>query len=250
MEEKVVSFLRSIGLSRNETIVYLDLISRKESSAREISNRTKLHRANAYEALKGLIENGFVTVNLKGDKKFFEAEHPKKLKDYIKQKEQEIEDILPTLHSISQEVSDESENVSMTKGLFAARNNLNSMLDRKQPIEVYGIPSNILDTLGEGFLNDFHKNRARKRIPIRMIFNHDYKDYISKLNKLQYTEARHSGTLYNSFALVFICEDIVLLCVVSDSVSTIEIQNKDISDSYRSYFNILWEHAKKQTSVV
>jgi sugar-specific transcriptional regulator TrmB len=247
MEEKIFSLLRSIGLSRNETVTYLDLISRKESSVREISNRTKLHRANAYEALKGLLEKGFVSKIIQEGKNIYKAENPKKLKEYIKQKEQEIDIILPTINAISQENSDKEENISITRGLFASRNALNSLLEHKSPIDVYGIPSNIKETLGDGFLDDFHRQRIRKRIPIKMVFNHDFTEYIAKLNKSQYTEARHSDILYNTFVMVFTCNDTVLLSVVADSISNIEIRNKDIANAYRSYFNILWENAKKQT---
>jgi sugar-specific transcriptional regulator TrmB len=251
MEEKVFGVLRSIGLSRNEIIVYLDLISRNESSAREISNRTKLHRANTYEALKGLSEIGFISEIVKEDnKRMFQAEHPRKLKDFIKQKDQEIDEILPIMHAINKEENIQADSVYITKGLFATRNNINALLDYKTPIDVYGFPSDILDTLGEGFLNDFHKQRIRKRIPVRMVFNQNFSEYISKLNKLQYTEARFLNLLYSSFAVVFICENTVLLALVSKNISTVVIKNKEIADSYRGYFGVLWENANKQTSVV
>jgi sugar-specific transcriptional regulator TrmB len=250
MEEKILKMLKSIGFSRNEIIVYLDLITLNNSSARDISNRTKIHRANTYEALKNLMELGFISEIVKEDnKRFFQAEHPRKLKDFIKQKEQEIDEILPIMGSIIKEENIEQNSVVLSKGLFAARNTISSLLEKKTPIDVYGMPSNILETLGEGFLNDFHKQRVKKRIPLRLIFNQNFQEYISRLNKFQYTEARFSDLLYAVFSLMFICEDTVLLTLVSKNISTIEIKNKEIADSYRGHFGVLWEHAKKKTSV-
>jgi sugar-specific transcriptional regulator TrmB len=250
MEEKILTMLKSIGFSRNETIVYMDLITRNNSSARDISDRTKIHRANTYEALNRLMETGFISEIVKEDnKRLFQAEHPRKLKEFIKQKEQEIEELLPAMSSIIKEENIEKDSIVLSKGLFAARNTITDLLEKKTPIDIYGMPSNILDTLGEGFLNDFHKQRVKKRIPLRLIFNQNFHEYINKLNKFQYTEARFSDLLYASFALIFICEDVVLLTLVSKNISSIEIKNKEIADSYRGYFGVLWEHAKKQTSV-
>ena len=87
MEERIVDVFRSIGLSKNEIIVFLDLISYKTSSALNISSRTKLHRANVYDALKRLIDKGFVTEVLQNEKRSFRALDFEKIKVYLRQKE-------------------------------------------------------------------------------------------------------------------------------------------------------------------
>jgi sugar-specific transcriptional regulator TrmB len=248
MEEKSFSLLRSIGLSRNETIAYIDLITYNKSSAREVSNRTKLHRANTYEALRGLVENGFASVILLGDKRLFQAEHPKKLKEYIKQKEQEIDDLIPYLSTLAKEDPGD-ENVTISKGLFSARNAISSLLDTKNPIDMYGITAKSLEIFGEGYIADFHRTRIRNRIPARLLFNHNVSERLAKLNKLQYTDARYSQLQFDTATIVAICDDKILMIVALDNISTIEIKNIEIANTYREYFKVLWEHGKKYSSL-
>ena len=59
-DEDVLKAFESVGIPRTQTVVYLDLLKNKESSATEISKRTKMHRANVYDTLTKLKERNLV----------------------------------------------------------------------------------------------------------------------------------------------------------------------------------------------
>ncbi len=170
MEEKITQIFRSIGLSKNEIKVYLDLIRNNSSCALAISKRLGIHRPNAYDALNGLIEKGFVQVTIKDNKRIFYAISPNKIKDYLMQKKQELDSIIPDLIEFS-ERKDNQEEVSITKGIFALRNAIMSLLEESKTINVYGIPLGSEEILGKGFLDDFHDTRIKKKILMRHIYS-------------------------------------------------------------------------------
>ncbi|MBU0466530.1 MAG: hypothetical protein KJ718_02205 [Nanoarchaeota archaeon] len=247
MEENIFRTLREIGLTKNETVVYLDLLTQKSSSAGDITKRTKLHKANTYAALQGLSEKGFIATILQEEKRLFRAQNPNSMVDYVRQKEKELLKIIPTLRTIERQDSTDDNEVSMVNGILASRNALFSILRFNKPLAIYGMPSTIYDVLGEGFFQDFHKQRVRKKIPMKLIFNEN-QDEISSLNKLDLTEARYSE-LIGSFAPTILCDNTIIMLVLTKPVSAIEIKNRSIADGYRGHFEILWKHAKQRKVV-
>ena len=243
MEDKIINLLRSIGLGKNEVTVYMDLVGKKSSTALEVSNRAKLHKANTYDALKSLVDKGFVT-EIKNDKKrVFRAQDPKRIRDYLKQKHQEAEEIIPFIRTFGN-VQDGKEEVSVTRGLFASRNALSSLLQYQKPIYVFGVPLAIGELMGEGFLKEFHKQRIRKKIPMKLIFNDGAKKKVSEMDNLSLTEARLSGISTSSLALTYVCDNVVLHSVLNP-LSVIEIRNKEIAEAYKGYFEASWKKSKK-----
>lgn len=242
MEERITQLFKSIGLNKNETKVYLDLIRNNNSSALEISRRTKIHRSNTYDALNSLIEKGFVKETIEEKKKIFHSINPKQIRNYILQKKQEADLIIPHLIEFS-EGNNKKESVSITKGVFALRNAILSLLELNQPINVYGIPKGSGDILGNGFLEDFHKKRINKKILMRHIYNAEASERIKKLNKMKYTEARHLARKYDTHVSTNICGDAVLIIIFTNPLSIIEIKSKEIADTYNKYFELLWTHA-------
>jgi septum site-determining protein MinD len=75
--------LEEVGLTPNESKVYLSLIELGSSSATQIIQKAGLHRAVVYDLLERLIEKGLVGYVIKGRKKFFEATNPERLKEVM-----------------------------------------------------------------------------------------------------------------------------------------------------------------------
>src|SRR3989338_5798566 len=79
--------LQEIGLNKNEAEIYLNLISRGESSANEIIKSTGHHRNIVYDNLDKLIERGLVTYVFVGKKRIFRSTKATALVDMIQLKE-------------------------------------------------------------------------------------------------------------------------------------------------------------------
>ena len=61
-DDTIINAFESVGIPKMQTIVYLDLLKNKESSATEVSKRTRMHRANVYDTLTKIKERNLVLI--------------------------------------------------------------------------------------------------------------------------------------------------------------------------------------------
>jgi len=239
MEEKIKEFLNSIGLGKNEAKIYLALLRKEASSVLEISKITKIHRSNIYDSLNNLINHGLVyEINSEGRKLFY-ARPLKSLLDYVKHKEIELKEIINNFEVAN--LIDRK--VGISKGKFALKQALMSLLEPGKPIVVYGIPKFAIETIGP-ILKEFHKERIKRKIPMRHIYNQNAQERIKQLNKMKYTEAKHLSEKYDSLVSTNLAGDKVILIIWDKELSVIEIIDKNIAESYKNYAEILWSKAR------
>lgn len=246
--EDINEFLRSIGLGKNETEIYLHLVRKGLSSVLEISKETKIHRSNLYEALENLLKKSLIFKVTKDKKSLFYARPPRSLLDYLKNRELELNGIIEQLEAQHIKVNEESQ-VKLSQGKFALREALISLLRFEKPISVYGIPQKAPEVIGP-ILNLFHEKRIERKIPMRHIYNksaENGEDRIKTLNQMPYTEARHLPMKYDSPVSTNICGNKVILFIwqSNSDVIVIEIENEEVAKSYQNYFELLWKMAKK-----
>ncbi len=240
--ERVTEVLESIGMSKSEIKIYIDLIQNQRSSALDISKRTKIHRSNTYDTLRNLISKGFAKEFLENKRKLFLATEPEKIKNYLKNKEREIETIIGQLTSFSNTHNSE-EKISFTQGVFAVRQALLDLLEKNSTINTYGASNATVNFFGRGFLEDFHRRRIKRKIQMRQIYNPDSIQRINYLNKLRFTEARALPKKYDTNISTLICDGILNFIIFSKPLSVISIHNKEITDAYNKYFELLWGRA-------
>ena len=241
-EKEIITVLESIGFNKNEILVYLDLIKIGNSSANDIAHRAKIHRPNVYDTLNKLIEKGIVTESLKDNKKIFYPIKPKDLMIYLKQKEYELQKIIPKIEEIHNKPP-EKRKVTMSEGIKSFRVILNNLLEKNEQIDVYGIPKGASDLIG-GFIDDFHKRRIEKKIIMKHVYNKDAAKRLKYLNDMEFTEARFLPSSFDTTITTLICGNVVVLNFWDEPIFTIVIENKAIAESYKNYFDIIWEEAK------
>ena len=82
--------LNDIGLTENEVKIYLTLLKAGAVTAYELSQKSGIYRVHVYDKLEQLINKGLVTYVYEGSKKYFKAASPEKLKQYLEDKEKEL----------------------------------------------------------------------------------------------------------------------------------------------------------------
>lgn len=92
--------LKQIGLSDNESEVYLIVLKLNEALASNIAKQSKISRPHIYDNLNKLVEKGLITYVIKSNKKYFKAVNPDNLMDYLKEKEEDLKEILPELQEL------------------------------------------------------------------------------------------------------------------------------------------------------
>jgi len=232
-----------MGLSKNEAKIFITLLDIGPAAAGDIAEKSKVHRTNVYDAIERLVEKGLVSYITKENKKLFEAKDPENLIDYLKEKEAKIQQILPQL-KLSKQLAGKKNQAFLSEGLPAAKRLLDDFLRTGETIYCYGVPKIASDVM-KPFLTNFHKRRTAKKIVMKHIYNDDAVERIKELKKMPYTPIRVLPKEYNSPVATDICGDKVALILWSSTNPLIvTIESKEIADSYKRYFELLWSIAR------
>lgn len=89
--------LEQIGLSKNESEIYLALLDLGPSSISKISEKTAIHRPLIYKALPELLEKRLVSQNQKGKSILYTAEPPNRLESIFDDLRYQFFELLPDL---------------------------------------------------------------------------------------------------------------------------------------------------------
>lgn len=89
--------LDSIGLARTEVKTLLALLELGEAKASTIMEKSGLQSSSFYHAVRALIAKGFVSYVLKSCVKYYRAQDPEVILDYLELRKQEFARILPEL---------------------------------------------------------------------------------------------------------------------------------------------------------
>lgn len=239
-QTEIYRTLETIGLKKGEICVYLDLVMAGGSSVMDISKRTKIHRSNTYDLLEKLKEKGIVDEAIINEKKFYYPIEPEDLLDYHKQKEKELEKVIPLINKIKTIPLSERK-ISLSEGLNSFKNILNHLLDLKQPLYIYNLPKESAEIL-RGFFEEFNRRRIKRKILLQIIFESKATSLIKKINKIDLTYARYLP-IENKKTTTIICGDKTIIAIWETPITTIIITNDLIAKSHKEIFNKMWEEA-------
>ncbi|MFP4568191.1 MAG: TrmB family transcriptional regulator [Candidatus Woesearchaeota archaeon] len=234
--------LEEIGLSPNESKIYLTLLELGLSTVTAISDLSKVHRANIYDSLKKLVDKGLVSHIKKDNTTYYEASNPQSLLRLVKEKETKLVSIMPQL-ILSKNLATAKGDASVHEGVPAFMNLLYSLLDKNEPIYIYGLPKEapiILKTK----IPHFHTERVSRKISMDHIYNHDASSRIKFLNSMPFTSAKYLPEKFESKVSTCICGDEIILTIWTREVMAVRIKNELIADSYKKHFSILFSAAR------
>ena len=118
--EELKAALERFGFSSNEAKVYLTLLRLGSAMAGKIAKEAMLDRSSCYETLKRLLKKGFISYAVEANRKLFKIENPNKILLFLKEKQEEIEKIMPELLSLYRKKK-EKYNVTLYKGYKGLR---------------------------------------------------------------------------------------------------------------------------------
>lgn len=243
--------LINLGLTNNETDVYLALLELKIASSGPIIKKTQLHRNVVYTSLSHLVKKRLVSEKSVRGIKTFSIVEPDSFTSDFEQKAnlaKEVEkDILAKIPQKNQEITIHQGNEEYLQLLTGL---LRSMPE--------GSTKYVIGTGGEDFMREtmrpiwkkYHKVARNKRINIKMI------SYESQRSSIE--EDVHNESMYEIKYLPDMIEnpagvhvypeaDTILNIIYSDSknpVTAIKIKNEALVKGYLNLFNNLWNNKK------
>jgi sugar-specific transcriptional regulator TrmB len=231
-----------------QTLVYLDLLKNKESTATQISKRTKMHRANVYDTLTKLKERNLVYLSNKEGKQVFAALSTDLL---INEEKDKLENLKSAINYIKTTyISGQTPKVYSLEGLNAVKSLLFSILEKKSEVWIYGLAENenIINVLNDRLMHSFHIERIKKHIELKLLFYKFPHEEIKTLSNLKFTQARllpKTQQSKNSQITQIVCDGLVYITLWIDPIHTIVIENELIAKEYIDFYNILWNYSEK-----
>jgi sugar-specific transcriptional regulator TrmB len=240
--------LEEAGLAGNEVKVYLALLELGSALAGEITKKSGVNRTNVYDALDKLTEKGLVSYVIQANRKYFEAASPDNLINYLKEKEKDIRkrkelvnSALPEL-KLKRTLSREPQEATIYKGKKGLKSIAEDILDTKKEMLVFGAEGRFVQ-LFTHYAAQWHMRRGKLKIPLRIIYNEKIRAKKSKA-KFPITKMRFNTHMYETPATTWIFGDKIVIVVWSDQPIATLIRSKEVANSYRQFFNVLWNNSK------
>jgi len=248
-----VKLLKEVGLTEGEIKSYLALLKLGPSSTGPIAKESQLTRSKLYEILDKLGKKGLVSKYEKKGVIQFQAEDPKRIIDYINNKESnlkklksDVETFLPKLRKISDSKS-KVQKVGVyqgLKGMITAHEHAYDKLKKGDEINVMGIVENQPE-IQQIYWQKDHLRRDKAGIKVKMLFNKDTpKEILKNRNKYKLCESRYMHTNIKTPAFFELYNDTVNIGLVADDPIVVEISSKDIYNAFKEYFDEFWKRSK------
>jgi HTH-type transcriptional regulator, sugar sensing transcriptional regulator len=235
---EVEKVLENIGFTPNEIKVYLTLNDYGSKKAGDIAKKSKIDRSNCYNSLKSLAEKGLVSYVTIANVKWFQATGPKRLLDYIKEQEEQIQDILPELHKRHKARKIEGQ-VRLFKGIKGVKSIFLDIIRTEKNNYVFGSEGQFSQRMPE-FAIQFDRMKIEKKINTQLILQKNKKEVDNRTSKYKYI---HS--ISESPAVTNIYGDKIAIIIWTDEPEGIIIENAAAAKAYKSYFDFMWKHAQE-----
>ena len=247
-DELILKAFESVGIPKMQTAIYLDLLKNKESSATQVSKRTKMHRANVYDTLNKLKERNLVYITTKEGKQVFAALPTDMILNEEKDRLENLKSAMDYIKTTY--VSGQTPRVYTLEGLNAVKSILFGLLEKKSDVWIYGIAENenILNVLNDRLMHSFHIERIKKHIELKLLFYKLPDEEIKTLSNMKFTEARllpKTQQSKTSQITQIVCDGFVYITLWIHPIYTIVIENDIIAKEYLDLYDILWNHSKE-----
>ena len=247
------SILEGIGLTSSEIKVYLALIDLGPNSTGPLVKKSGVSSSKIYDLLDKLIEKGLVTTYIQSNTNYFRAVNPKRLINYVQTKKQEVEeqekqvrDILPVLESRFNKFEGETK-VELFKGYKGIETLFKEMVSELKKGDEYlvvgGGDKPSANERTKLFFERIHLLRSKKGIKMRIIFSESRKKSLKEIKLFPNTSAKYFPD--STPSTINIYKDVTILLTMSPVPAAIRIKDKNITQSYKIYFEKLWKLAKR-----
>jgi len=238
-----------LGLSKNESKVYLALLSLGACSVSEIEKKSFVYRSNIYDALNRLMEKGLVSTVIKEKKQYYESANPKDLIPIFEERFKELKEELPALAKMY-EFGKTKQEVRHFKGSGGISTVLKD-INKSKSYDAFGISSNLAKVVPHYF-PQWIRERIDKRLFGRMIKTKG--DMLAtpqlfgkKTYKKLFEVRELSKTFYTPAATFIYGSKVAIILEKVENPLAVIIESQEISDGYRKQFLALWKIASPET---
>lgn len=242
--------LTDIGLSENESKVYMALIENGSLPVNRIYEETGVHRRNIYDVLNKLISKGLATFVLENRKKVFQATSPKRIMMFLDEQKKIVEEkkkiarkILPRLERKFQNRTSSIE-AEIHRGYEGIKSVWEDTLNYKEVM--------IIGSGGFGYHRmprywiSFNKKRLKLCIKWKQLAIESLRNSLMIKEKLIETKFLPKELTGPPNVIWIYGNKVTNILWLETTPIAFVVHDKEIAESYRKYFNFLWNRVAKK----
>ena len=242
------NILKSLGLTENEVKVYLSILQLGTCSGTQIRKHTRVSNSQVYSALDTLITNGLITYEKRASGKKYTALDPSVIKKIIEKRNKAIEESIPYLQHL-QNNNISSTETAIFEGLSGFKNamvNLAEECPKNETIYIIGFSNQAYKNKQlADILRDVNKISKQKKHRFKMILDNPKNKFFKQRAGEGLSEIKFMRGGFKSPAAIDIFQDFVYILLWDEHPYAIRIKNKNLADGFKTYFDFLWNIAKK-----
>ena len=237
----VITALKGAGLKRNEIKEYLAVLELGSTRIHNVAKRAGILRTTAYEVVKPLTKKGLISTVIKSGVLHLEAVDPQKLEKILEENLTNIRKIVQKLRQLKHSVK-EKPSVELYEGKEGLKTILEDVLRQEKTYCAYA--NYTIFRLLQSYSPNFVKKRIDKKIFARII-QERVKSLIrtKDRNVQEYRALKFSPVVFKSNVFIY-GDKVAFLTVSKPELIGVVIQNKDIADTQRQVFELLWKLSK------
>lgn len=251
----ILKKLQELGFSEKEARIYIELVQLGPQPVSVIARRAQINRTTAYDILESLSKKGLIRSTKKKSATYFEALHPKQLKNYLEREKNEtirkiekqqatIDEMLPILISLENPQSTKPK-VTFYEGEKGMREAYEDTLNAKEEILAYANVEEMHKGLPNFFPDYYQRRGVEKNIHIKWI-GPDNQASIHRATK-DHQENRESVLIskddYGFTPEINIYNNKVLFASWIEKMAVV-IESKEIADFHRKMYQLCWDRGK------
>lgn len=243
---KYLAVIESLGLSRNEADVYMAALSLGPTTVLKIAEVSGLERTNIYRVIRLLQKRGLMSVEVKGLKKHYRAEDPNQLELVLDSKRENFSKILPDLKDMYGR-SVGSSDIKYFKGVAGIKTAYEQLIAKQKISDFYYVMSDLdkWHDIDPDYFDTFIRKRVKNGIHIKLLVQNGERAQYSKKyerNFLQEVKILPEGTILRTDTIV--TPNKVTIIQLNAPITTFVIENKDLIQTHKQYFEIMWNFIK------
>ncbi len=232
--------LEELGLSKEESAIYLAMLKIGGSVASIVAKETGMKRTTVYALLKSLANKGFATMYYRKNKQLFYAEKPQRVAEYFENKLESFTQIIPALESFGKKQIQVSgirliETVNELKKFY--RGVLGEYKNRSYSIIGN---SNAWEGIEPDFFRDFRVKRGSANIKTRLLLSNDSKG-LNPTQKELLREFKYLPSKYRFNSTIDIFDDKILIVSPEMSCLAVVLAVPAMVDVFKVVFQIIWD---------
>jgi sugar-specific transcriptional regulator TrmB len=250
LEQKVVRYLKQLGLEQEQALVYLYLLQNGQDTVLGISKGIKTGRTKLYPLLEELAEKQLVVIHERHYGTSYEAQKPMAIEFLVSERERKAEALrssLPAAVNILENIQQQSPvhtKIIEYKGIDGLKQmnfNLSKARSEYRVFELAGLDKH----LGKHFADKMEQNYAERRLKSYDITNNPNRRLEPGVGLPGAEVAYISPDIFKIEFETYIYNNVVgLLSYENDDIFGVEIYSEKLARQQTQLFSLLWNQAK------